>query len=466
MKKNYSLKYFLQNKNIPELINNLKKKIKENSSYTDKLLLAKIYLEIKNYKNCKIILNDLLNSDLVDFESYYIAGNLHLEEKNFLEAIQYFIKSVRNNKNFLAGFLNIAYVLKESGHFYFSEKILKKILKIEPKYAKAKFNYSHLLLALKRFDEGFELYEYRWYFKKINEEFFHINETELKYRYNNCEIPKKPSDLENQSVIILQEGGLGDIFHFIRYLNFFSSTVKVFFATNKNMFEILSFNQTKYTVVDIQNKNIDNSIKFALPLLSLPLFFKEYEYSQKFEFPYIFTREEQNKIWSNKIEEISSPDKYKIGICNYGANTLTSSRTDRSIRINYFKEIIKNKKYKFFNLSLKQNFNSNFFNKNIISFDSIDTNNKFIDTASIIKNMDLILTIDTSIAHLAGALNKKTILLLNYIAEWRWGFNSENTNWYNNFIILRRKKFESWMDFFTRVNKTIEMLAFSDKKIN
>jgi hypothetical protein len=465
MEKKYSLKAFLQNKNLPELINNLKKKIKENSSYSNKLLLSKIYLEIKDYKNCKILINDLLNSDLVDFEAYYIAGNFHLEKKNFLEAIKYFIKSVRNNKKFLPGLLNIAYVLKENGHFIFSEKILKIILRIKPEYIRAKFNYSHILLALKRFDEGFKLYEYRWYFKNLNSEFMLTNETEPKYRYNSCEIPKNPSDLENQSVIILQEGGLGDIFHFIRYLNFFPSTAKVFFATNKKMFKILSFNQSKFAVVDIQNKNIDHSIKFALPLLSLPLFFKEYEYSQKFEFPYIFTRDEQNKIWSDKIQEISSFDKYRIGICHYGGNTLTSSRIDRSIKINYFKEIIKNTKYKFFNLSLEKNFNSNFYNNHIISFDTIDTSDKFIDTASIINNMDLILTIDTSIAHLAGALNKKTILLLNYITEWRWGFNSENTNWYNDFIILRRKKFENWKDFFTRVNKTIDMLAFSDKNI-
>jgi len=456
MEKKISIKEFLINKNPLDVVKDLKKNLKIKPNYNNNLLLAKIYFEIKNYNECENLLKKISKSYEVDFEYYYVLGNLYLEKKNYLKSIRFFITSVRLNKNFIPSWINIAFILKETGHFIFSKKLIKKILQTNNDNIRLKFNFAHVLLALKKFDEGFKFYEYRWFFKDLSSKYMITNKLIPEYRFKNCLIPKNLTELENQSIIITQEGGLGDIFHFIRYLNLFSPTTKVFFATDKKMQKILSYRQTKFQVLDIESLNISNSIKFALPLLSLPLFFKQYEYSNDFYYPYIHTDEINNQLWIDKISKLSNKENYKIGICNQGSNDpLISSKHDRSIDIKYFKEIFLNNKCNFFNLTLKKNFDDTFYDNKIITFSNIDLKDKFIDTSCIINAMDLILTVDTSIAHLSGALNKKTILLLNYISEWRWGVNSDKTQWYNNFIILRKKKYENWKNFFTRVNKKI-----------
>ena len=454
MEKNISVKEFLKDKNPIKVISDLKKVLKIKPNYSNYLFLAKIYFEIKYYDQCENLLNKIVKSKEIDFEYYYIIGNLYLEKKDYFKAIRYFIKSIKLNKNFTPSWINIAFLLKESGHFIFSERLINKILQKNKDNVRLKFNYAHVLLALKKFDEGFKFYEFRWFLKDLSSKFLLTNQSMPEYKFKKYLTPKNPSQLNGQSIIITQEGGLGDIFHFVRYLNLFPPSTKVFFATNKNMHKILSYNQTKFQVLDIENINIDNSVKFALPLLSLPLFFKKYEFTTDFYYPYLFTNKEIDQFWMDKVNKACNNQNCKIGICNEGGNNpLIGNKLNRSIDIKYFKEIFINNNLNFFNLSLKKNFDYPFYDNKIITFSSIDSNDKFVDTASIINSMDLILTVDTSIAHLSGALNKKTILLLNYIAEWRWGVNSEKTHWYDNLIIVRKKKFENWKNYFTRVNK-------------
>ena len=75
------------------------------------------------------------------------------------------------------------------------------------------------------------------------------------------------------------------------------------------------------------------------------------------------------------------------------------------------------------------------FKDKIITFD-IDKDKSFVDTIALLKNIDIFITIDTSVMHLAGALNVKTLLLLGYITEWRW-FNNNEKVWYNSVELLR-----------------------------
>lgn len=71
-------------------------------------------------------------------------------------------------------------------------------------------------------------------------------------------------------------------------------------------------------------------------------------------------------------------------------------------------------------------------------------NGRFMDTAAIMKNLDLIITIDTSIAHLAGALGVPVWVLLPYKADWRWMLNKTNSPWYPTMRLFRQKKPGDW----------------------
>ena len=126
--------------------------------------------------------------------------------------------------------------------------------------------------------------------------------------------------------------------------------------------------------------------------------------------------------------------------------------------LEYFKNIVSNKQANF--ISLQKGIAVNDIEKsqlqeNIISYDLLmDTGSqRFLDTAAIIKYLDLVITTDTSIAHLAGTLGTQTWLLLPKISDWRWLNSKDETIWYDNFRIYRQKKQGDWSEVFSRVEK-------------
>lgn len=74
-----------------------------------------------------------------------------------------------------------------------------------------------------------------------------------------------------------------------------------------------------------------------------------------------------------------------------------------------------------------------------IFMEEIDMNQAFMDTISILRNIDVLVTIDTSIAHLAGVMGVKTLLLIGYTSEWRW-FDTDDKIWYDSVNIIRMRQ--------------------------
>ncbi|MCD7779927.1 MAG: hypothetical protein LUH05_04565, partial [Candidatus Gastranaerophilales bacterium] len=81
----------------------------------------------------------------------------------------------------------------------------------------------------------------------------------------------------------------------------------------------------------------------------------------------------------------------------------------------------------------------------------------YYDTAALLKNIDVLITIDSSIAHLAGALGVKTYMLLPYATEWRWFYDTKTTPWYNSVEIFKQKKSCDWEEVFKRVKNGLEI---------
>ena len=96
------------------------------------------------------------------------------------------------------------------------------------------------------------------------------------------------------------------------------------------------------------------------------------------------------------------------------------------------------------------------FNLNIIN--NLDIDAPFVDTAELISNLDLIITSDTSIAHLSGALGKKTFLVIQKHAEWRWFENRPDSPWYSNMKIFRQKIDGDWASVFSAVKDDLVKL--------
>ncbi|MDA9651023.1 hypothetical protein N9T21_04145, partial [Candidatus Pelagibacter sp.] len=129
----------------------------------------------------------------------------------------------------------------------------------------------------------------------------------------------------------------------------------------------------------------------------------------------------------------------------------------RSINFKNFKRLLEIKDINFFKLSQNDKYNE------YIDYNSIPNlfdfgNRSFIEIAKTLKELDLVVSCDTSIIHLAGILNIRSILLLNFNSDWRWFMDRKKTIWYPSVSIIKQKKFNSWENVFNELEKRIKVL--------
>ena len=283
------------------------------------------------------------------------------------------------------------------------------------------------------FDEGFKYYEFRK--SKLTNFFKEINEWD-------------GSNIKDKSIVVYNEQGLGDSIQFSKYLIPLSKiSKKITFVVQesiKNLFQDLNNINIK-TYEDCKNQTFD----FKISLGSLIKFF----YKEKINF-------EENLIkfnHKNKIELESKIDfsKNNIGLV-WSGSFLGPNEPYRSIPLNCFKKI----------LSLNANFYSlqneiwdrdlNYFkSSNLIDYGD----HKLDELSSLISKLNLVISCDTSILHLAASLNIETWGILCMYPDWRWGeFNKFNP--YNKLKLFNQKKFCNW-DFIN--DEVYELLV---KKLN
>ena len=283
------------------------------------------------------------------------------------------------------------------------------------------------------FDEGFKYYEFRK--SKLTNFFKEINEWD-------------GSNIKDKSIVVYNEQGLGDSIQFSKYLIPLSKiSKKITFVVQesiKNLFQDLNNINIK-TYEDCKNQTFD----FKISLGSLIKFF----YKEKINF-------EENLIkfnYKNKIELESKIDfsKRNIGLV-WSGSFLGPNEPYRSIPLNCFKKI----------LSLNANFYSlqneiwdrdlNYFkSSNLIDYGD----HKLDELSSLISKLNLVISCDTSILHLAASLNIETWGILCMYPDWRWGeFNKFNP--YNKLKLFNQKKFCNW-DFIN--DEVYELLV---KKLN
>ena len=190
-----------------------------------------------------------------------------------------------------------------------------------------------------------------------------------------------------------------------------------------------------------------------IPLLSLPKYLKVRPQKPIISEPYIFSTNELKKKWKNMLSTEKRPI---IGINWQGnPNAEYASAKGRSLPLEHFHNVALKNNVTL--LSLQKGYGSeqldhcSFKNKFVQCQEQIDSTWDFLENAAIIENCDLIITSDTSIAHLAGGMGKETWLLLKFFPDWRWGVKGESTFWYPSMKLFRQKERHNWKEVMERV---------------
>ncbi len=362
-----------------------------------------------------------------------------LTMRGFLdEAFGIYQKILILHPNATTAFYNIAYVLKRQGYVNQAIEILQSIIKKNPDHTQAHLSLGLCYLTVGNFDEGWKEYEWRWETTKGR-------------------IPRiypKPvwdgSELYGKTILVIAEQGLGDTFQFIRYAKLLKEMgARVIFKSRPELVTILSL--CDYIDEIITSKSETPEFDVHIPLMSIPLVLKTDEKSIPAQIPYLKADSDLVKLWKNRL---SNDNNFKIGICwqgnaNYSTQFLRSTVAAKSMNIKFFEPLAKIPGVSLYSLQkvfgteqLKELDNSVIIHDLGPDFDN--DHGRFMDTAAVIKNLDLIITVDTSISHFAAALGAPTWIILPEPADWRWMLKRNDTPWYPNVRLFRQPRIGDW----------------------
>lgn len=385
--------------------------------------------------------------------------SLFLKSKGrFEEAEKWFKRAVKTEKVSGVCKFNYATFLADLHRWEEAEKLYREILDSGNISANGKFNLSVLLLTIGNFEEGWKLYESRWdsfeQFKKI------------KYRFD-PEKEWKGQDLKNKKILIYVEQGVGDSIQFASLCKMLKEQgAIVLFEEISPLTAVMRTCPYFDEVVEVGKTAPEHD--YHQSVMSLPLYLNLGNPREKLiDVDPSYLSVNKANISNPGLLEDHSWEQYnnnfKIGIC-WAGNPIHKNDMLRSTWLKHFRKLIGIPNVKLF--SLQQDTRIRFWptvgqvdlcegadGMNIVDMAPYMTD--FNCTAAIIDKMDLVITVDTSVAHLAGAMGKPVWTLLSWHCDWRWGYKYKNTPWYPSMKLFRQDTIGDWDSLFDKLEKEV-----------
>ena len=282
-------------------------------------------------------------------------------------------------------------------------EVLDEAIGADPSYKKAQQLKGVILLSLFEYNKGWPLYE-----------LWHDNTGDPKKYQNFLDYlwDGKPTD---KHLVVWHDQGLGDTIQFLRYIPMVKELApNLTLAIKPVLSSLVEMSFPGIPIVQhLPDMDTDNKRTVHVPISSLGAIFKTTVENIPNVFPYL------------KVLSFHRHDTYKgrIGIC-WKSGYEWPGAENKSMTFEDIKPLMQ-------------------FKPKSLQIEDTKVFN-FAETAAIMNDLDLVITVDTANAHLAGALNKKTWLMLPYDCSWRWGQEGETTPWYPSMKLFRQPKSGDW----------------------
>lgn len=363
-------------------------------------------------------------------ESHNNAGNVMRELGMPSKAIEYFEKAILLRPNYPEAFNNLGWTRYCMQEYPKSIECYEMALSLNPNLNSARFNLSLSNLMLGDYLNGWDNYESRMKLPRYQVP-----------KYAGLEWDGKAT-LENKTILVRSEQGLGDTIQFCRYINSLKELkANIIFQVQPELVALFK-NQEWLTDHIFTGGKLPN-FDYFVPLMSLPKFFRTTLDNIPNASPYIFPDRDKSVYWGSVLSKFKTP---KIGIVWAGGfrknqPELWGVNQRRNIAPQILGGINLNE-VNFFSLQIGGSTDFQWPSSNFHNFTSeIDD---FRDTAALIANLDLIISVDTSTAHLAAAMGKPTWILNRFDGCWRWMANKKNSPWYPSVSLYSQKKPGEW----------------------
>lgn len=367
-----------------------------------------------------------------------ILGNALREAGRFREAEPCYRAALDRNPIWPEALNNLGTLLYDLGRPDEAIQSLRTAISQRPDYADAHFNLGISLLLAGRFDEGWREYEWRW-----------KQETKKPHLRGFSQPPWDGGDIGERVLLLHAEQGLGDTLQFCRYVPAIAAERRVVLEVQRPLLPLLAGLPGIERIV----ARGDPLPPFDLhcPLLSLPRVLGTTLETIPREPSYLRAGPQRAAAWRERVGQI---DGLRVGLAWAGNQTMSGDRR-RSIPLERFSELADLPGVSF--VSLQKGLGASQSTPPGLSLhDWTDDLHDFGETAGLIEVLDLVISVDTAVAHLAGALGRPVWLLNRFDRCWRWLLNRDDSPWYPGLRQFRQIQPGDWSRVLQDVRAELE----------
>jgi len=381
-------------------------------------------------------------------EAYYNLGKVYQDKEQLDVAISYYQKALQCNPEYADVWNNLGLAFKEKGQIDEAMQCFDKALQISPEFASAHWNSALAFLLTSNFMRGWEEYEWRWELED-----FHLHPFPQP-RWDGY-------DLRGRTIFLHAEQGFGDTIQFIRYVPLVAEMgAKTIVQTQEALISLArnipGINQVVSSEVPVPLFDVH------CPLLSLPCVFRTTMETIPSAVPYITADARLAERWKKRMH--SDIEEIKLGLVWAGKPTHKRDRY-RSCSLSVYAPLAEIKDISFYSLQKGERAQDGQYPPpGMKLIDWSDELHDFSDTAALIANLDLILSVDTSVAHLAGAMGKPVWTLLPFMPDWRWMLDREDSPWYPTMRLFRQPAPGDWESVMERVSEELTKVVVKQYK--
>ncbi len=369
-------------------------------------------------------------------EAHSNRGIVLKELKRFEEALASYDRALALRPDYAETLSNRGWILHYLKRFEEALSSYDRALILRPDYADAHHNEALCRLLTGDFNRGWEKNEWRWETRAAGNQ----KRNFVRPQWLGSE------EIIGKTILLHAEQGFGDTIQFCRYVPLVAErAARVVLEVQKPLYELMSTLPGTAQIVSRGDPLPDFDIH--CPLLSLPLAFGTRLETIPSEMPYLRAPPQAVMNWNVRLGPNSRP---RIGLVWSGNPTHTNDH-NRSIRLSALLPLLD---FNAIYVSLQKDVRTSDATmlreqSNLLDFG--DELKNFSDTAALVSNLDLVISVDTSVAHLAGALGKPVWLLLPFIPDWRWLLDRDDSPWYPTARLFRQDDSRQWDNVIARI---------------
>ena len=374
----------------------------------------------------------------MDTELLIAQGNTHRERHQPDLALACYAQAFVQDYTSASAFNNYGNVLREMGFPDRAQPFLEHAIRIDPANETARFNLAVCLLLQGNYQQGWPAYEERWNFE-------HLKDT----------LPQLPKprwtgqDLANKTILVIGEQGLGDTIQFVRFiLNLKEAGARVVLAVAGAMVSLcgdgaFAFNDTL------------PEFDYWTPIMSIPGVLGLTIDKLNSPLSYITANQQTVNEWQKRL---GVRQKLRVGF-SWAGRRDTWIHQHKSVPFGQIVELINsNPECEWVNLQVDATTEESEILTQLGCSLYPGTINCLADSAALISCMDVVVSVDTAVSHLAAAMGRTTWIMLNqYGTDWRWLLNRADSPWYPAARLFRQPSIGNWGPVITQISKHLKL---------